>query len=303
MTDNNSAHKKKSFLRHYIGVISLSVVYLLCLILPSGLFVETKLWGAETLFVDNGIERYDFPQSFYKLSEVLTWCTVCGTSLFIIFINTFTYAISFGWEMMDENHYRVKKGYFITIFVLFLVWFVGTLVSSWAYFYSDYTDFKEIISSTRSYSEIVVDRKTISTDRQFSSDISVVFGHFIHHVERFTIGTIVLFILIDVLSLIVKNQQIKNTAGQSETVAVKLLAPQRTFIFNQLFMIDIPVIIGILLISFFVWLIPTDKDIIFDSKYVFIAGGIGMHLIISQLIFLILNFKYKHEERKIESRA
>ncbi|MBS1661849.1 MAG: hypothetical protein JST68_12455 [Bacteroidetes bacterium] len=278
--------------------IALFLVYSILLTLPSWLYFNTDLYNAKTLYTQYSIDKNKFLVSYLKIDEVLTWCAVCITSLIIIFVNTLYYWWSFKDELM-EHHYGVKKSLFSWIFFLFLLWLVGTLVCSFIFFSADYNRFGKCLEEADKYIDKTLQGRVISADRQFSKEISDIFGEFVHHVEWFTIGTIILFIIIDILSWRVKYQQVNNTTtATTQTEGMKLLIPQKSFVVNQLLIIDIPVIIGILLISFFVSLLPKDDDTIFDSKFVFVAGGIGMHLIISQLIFLILNIKYKHEEYK-----
>lgn len=284
----------------FIATILL-ITYLTLLFLPSWLFFDGKIFNSETLYRQYSISRNNFPLSYYKVDEVLTWCTVCITSILIIFINTIYYGWSFKDELM-ENRHGVKKWYFNLITILYFVWAFGTLICFFLYFFPDFNSFKDLLASTNEYSETRVQGKVINIDRQFASDISDKFELFVHHVEWFTIGTMILFILIDFLSYLVKDNQVRNTSSLNETTEIKLLKPIRAFVLSQLLIIDIPIIIGILLISFFVSNIPEDESIVFDSKSVFIAGGIGMHLIISQLIFLILNFTYKYKEFKIKNQ-
>lgn len=281
--------------------IGLFLIYLLILLAPSYLtFTWKQLPDAEKLFDINGIEKGKFTFAFYRINEILSFSIVCITAIILIFGNTLYYGWSFKDELMDNRH-NVGKGWFNSIAILYVFWLLGTLGFS-LIFKSDYDTFNQSLSLANTYKEKNELGKIISVDRQFTSDITTIFSDFIHHVELFTIGTIALFIVIDWLSYIIKKKQIMNTQAVAKpTIEINLLEPQKSFVFHQLMMIDIPVIIGILLISFFIYLIPKEDSYANYSQSAFIAGALGMHLIISQFIFLFLNFKYKYNEFKTKN--
>lgn len=293
-----TASTQNAKFRPYTAIVLL-VGFSICLLLPSFLMFGLKVLDAETLFNKYSISKSDFSFAFYRVNEILSWSTICITAIIIIFANTIYYGVSFKDELMD-NRRNVSKGWFNGISYLYIIWALGTLAFTWV-FKSNYDEFIKVLNKT--YSEKIEKGKVLTIDRQFTMDLSNVFSDFIHNVEWFTIGTIALFIFIDILSYIVKRKQIKNTENETQTEEIKLLIPQKSFVFNQLFMVDIPVIIGVFLIKFFVSQIPKEDSYANYSQSAFIAGGIGMHLIISQFIFLFLNFKYKYREFQIKNSA
>ena len=64
------------------------------------------------------------------------------------------------------------------------------------------------------------------------------------------------------------------------------------FILNQLWIIDIPVLLGLLAIFFFSKNLQEIDPIDTDAKAVFTVGSIAIHLILSQIIFLLFNTRH-----------
>jgi len=118
--------------------------------------------------------------------------------------------------------------------------------------------------------------------------------------EHYTMCIFIILLIIDILTLIAKKTEItyhkKNKLNNLDT-----LKDESKFLLNQMFFIDLPVLIGVIFISTFIhsadstgfYSIQISKLDKVDNfqffKTYFTVGGIGMHIIFSQFIFVILN--------------
>jgi|GEM_PF-4993704 hypothetical protein len=128
--------------------------------------------------------------------------------------------------------------------------------------------------------------------------------------ERFTLFIFAGFFAVDLLMMIAKVSEIrsyreKHPAGPDP----RGLRSEKRFIFNQMILIDIPVLLGVLFIGYFSERayrvgfyftaheefknVPIDFANSRDSfelfRNYFAVGAIGMHVIFSQFIFIVLN--------------
>jgi hypothetical protein len=128
--------------------------------------------------------------------------------------------------------------------------------------------------------------------------------------ERFTLFIFAGFFGVDLLMMIAKVTQIRLYRKNHPTGPdPRTLRSEKRFIFNQMILIDIPVLLGVLFIGFFserayrvgfyftaheeFKKIPIDfvdsRDSFELFRNYFAVGAIGMHVIFSQFIFIILN--------------
>ena len=285
--------KSKSFWLSFAFVF----IFIALLITPSIYFFYLDTLNIDALFESYGASKNNYPLLYNKIGELLPWVVVCLTALIVINGNTIFYFLTFNDELIDEK-FQTKKYWFNIMTWLFVIW-AGVSAVYLGKFIFKFTDLAVILKDAKS---------AIIADKDIIIQTSNLFNDFINQVEHYTIITIGIFILIDILSRVVKNKQmiavetaLKSNAGSIElNKTTKKLVLQKEFVTNQLFLIDLPILIGIILISLFTSQISPTIGNDMDGKYVFIAGGIGMHIIMSQVIFLILNLRYKFNEYKID---
>lgn len=132
------------------------------------------------------------------------------------------------------------------------------------------------------------------------------YGNNIHKIveitEDYTKYIFCTLLVVDVLMLIAKSLEIKYYKNKKSD-DVYYLEKELKFIYNQMIFIDIPVLIGVLFIAYYIQsaeitgfystqLSKIDKVNNFQFfKTFFAVGSIGMHIIFSQFIFVILNTK------------
>ncbi len=288
--------KSKSF---WLG-FAFVVIFISLLTVPSISFFYFNSLNTDSLFSSHGVIKNNYPLLYNKIGELLPWVVVCITALIVINGNTIFYFLTFNEDLIEEK-FQTKKFWFNITTWLFIIWGIISAVYL-VKFNNRFNDLTILLSKA-------ADGGT--SDKSIIVSTSNIFNHFIQQVETYTIITISIFILIDILSRVIKGKQINSvssslsqetdeTKKKSFTQTLKKLELQGEFVSNQLFLIDIPVLIGIMLISLFTSHISQTIGNDMDEKYVFIAGGIGMHLIMSQVIFLILNLRYKFNEYKID---
>lgn len=272
----------------------LVVIFIALLVIPSVLFFYLDILNIDNLFSDYGANKNKYPLLYHKVGELLPWVVVCLTALIVICGNTVFYIITFSEELIEEK-FQTKKYWFKGITWLFFTWAAVSIIFLIKFIFC----FVELTN-------ILMDAKLEKiADATIIVQAAHLFNKFVSQVEYYTLITIGLFILIDILSRVVKRKQISKislNSSPSEKLnrTTKILSLQREFVTNQLLLIDIPILIGIILISMFTGEISPTIGNDPDAKYIFIAGGIGMHLIMSQVIFLILNLRYKFSEYRIE---
>lgn len=133
--------------------------------------------------------------------------------------------------------------------------------------------------------------------------------------EHFTRTIFAGLLLADVLMLLAKDTEIgharQRQAGDAE---LRDLRAERRFIFNQMILIDIPVLLGVLFISLFSDRVnatgfyfttqgafSTSKEAFQSFRNYFSVGAIGMHVIFSQFVFIMLNTRSLY--RKIRQKS
>ena len=144
--------------------------------------------------------------------------------------------------------------------------------------------------------------------------------------ELFTLAIFAGFFVVDMLMLIAKVTEIRRyRLGYPTAPDPRELRFEKRFIFNQMILIDIPVLLGVLFIAFFAerafrvgFYFTAREDfrnthIDFQSsrdafelfRNNFSAGAIGMHVIFSQFIFIMLNTRalYRKIREKMAKRA
>jgi hypothetical protein len=126
--------------------------------------------------------------------------------------------------------------------------------------------------------------------------------------EQTSLYIFILLMSVDLLMLIAKQKEMNFYFKNNEDGEFYRVKDERDFISNQMMMIDIPVILGVLFISHYVEVAEKtgfyNTQIKIDSfqffKSYFMIGGIGMHIIFSQFIFMVLNSKAIYAEIKNE---
>jgi len=126
--------------------------------------------------------------------------------------------------------------------------------------------------------------------------------------EEFTQYIFFTLLGIDAIMLLAKLLEISYCKKEKKDEELKQSIVERRFITNQMFLIDIPVLLGVIFISLYVH--QADENGFYDIqvskldkvssfhyfKTYFAAGSIGMHIIFSQFIFLILSTKMFYRE-------
>jgi hypothetical protein len=141
---------------------------------------------------------------------------------------------------------------------------------------------------------------------QLEDDIN----NMVTNTEQFTLFIFAGFFGVDLLMMIAKVNQIRRYRRQHPAGPdPRDLRSEKRFIFNQMILIDIPVLLGVLFIGFFSERayrvgfyftaheefkhvpidFPSSRDSYELFRNYFAVGAIGMHVIFSQFIFIILN--------------
>jgi len=118
--------------------------------------------------------------------------------------------------------------------------------------------------------------------------------------EYYTMGIFAALLIIDILMIIAKFKEINYYKANLNNNEFRKSLIEKSFILNQLLFIDIPVLLGVLFIfaythsaSDFYETTHNEKDL---YKTFLAVGGIGMHIIFSQFIFVVLNTKMAYSE-------
>ncbi|HET6256736.1 MAG TPA: hypothetical protein VFE32_21875 [Puia sp.] len=129
-------------------------------------------------------------------------------------------------------------------------------------------------------------------------------------VEKTERGTFWIFSLLFVVDLLMLIAKVKEIGNRKEAHALpselREIRADKRFILNQMILIDVPVLLGVWFIGFFservdhIGFFFTTADNIESFKDFFTVGGIGMHIIFSQFIFIILNTRSLY--RKIQDK-
>jgi hypothetical protein len=296
-----SVFTTKAYLKSKNFWLSLSYIifFITLLITPSILFFNITIFEInESIFQSFGKNISNYPLLQSKVNELLPWVVVCLTALLIIIGNTIFYFFTFNDDLIDEK-FKTKKYWFTCITFMFLLWITFSAIY--------------LIRFVFCYSEIrtILDFNNISkySDLQLSKQVNEAFDHFIILVEFYTIITISIFILIDFFNILAKHHQLINVKqslyldrNNSELqFAYRKIMIQKVYVTNQLSLIDTPVLIGLLLVYLFTLQVTTSNAFNSELKYLFVSGGMGMHVIMSQVIFLILNVRYKLSEYRISN--
>lgn len=258
------------------------IFFAICLIGPSLLYFIALRPGFIELFESIIQNPDEFGESRNKFLEIQPWITIAITAILVMASNTVVYFIAFVKEMVKEKNEEYIRYYYglLCFFGLWILLFLGHL---------GYTSFEfyELRSTILGMANQTVLSPDFISDSSLTKTLTEFLNEFIDLLEDYIMLTIVLFIAIDSVSLILKQKQIGEAWGKKEAE----LNYERDFILNQLIIIDIPVLIGIFLIYLFRNNL-SDIDINdTDAKAVFTVGGIAMHIILSQIIFLVLAFK------------
>lgn len=228
----------------------------------------------------------DFSMS--KFAKVVPWIIVGLTAILTVVGNTVVYFFTFITEVSKATEKQVKN-YFYVIVLFFFLWIIHFF---WTLFLC-YHEFSLFASKIATQIEIgkMQNYQSVEIDVPLLLPLNHMVEGIVQIIEMHLFTTIFLFIAIDTVSWVVKGIQIKNSQGSKRAEYVL----EKEFVKNQLFIIDIPVILGMSLVLFF--LNRSMNDVISeDLKSIFSLGGIAMHIILSQIIFVILDtqFSYKN---------
>jgi hypothetical protein len=125
--------------------------------------------------------------------------------------------------------------------------------------------------------------------------------------ERTTFQIFIGFFVVDLLMLIAKVKEIQDQKkAHVQWQELRETREDKRFILNQMILIDVPVLVGVWFIGFFservdqIGFFFNATDNIESFKDFFTVGGIGMHIIFSQFIFIMLNTRALY--RKIQDK-
>ncbi|MDN5205465.1 hypothetical protein QQ008_29045 [Fulvivirgaceae bacterium BMA10] len=267
--------------------------FIIILITPSSLFFQWDLLDLDNVFSKYGVLKNGYTETYHKVGELLPWVIVCITSIIVIFGNTMYYLASFKNDLNTEG---IKIPNLLSNLVggAFVIWIFTSLI--YGVIFTRWFDKLELV--------LIEASNGVGKDIEKSENLAHLFNRFIEHIELYTSITILIFILIDISTLIIKNKQIAvSKTSQIPKIREKKLelTTEKEFALNQLFLIDLPIAIAVILISVFVSNISQTEGNDIDAKSIFKAGGIGVQLIMSQVIFLILNLKFRFMKYRIQA--
>lgn len=286
-----------NYIKNFWPSIIFYFVFSLLLIGPAICFLMDWI-PIDILLKSQSIGENNLPLLYDKIKILAPWVIVCLTAIIVIFFNTMIYFASFNNELLEakpggENKSFQAMTYLFIFFILcFIVYTIETVLV--------YTNLHNIFQEW-AYTSVEMnafDKESLAS--KLIGDITNLFGRFITGIEIFTVVTIITFIVIDSLSKKIKMIQINNTS-EDDNINIDLIKLQKEFVSDQLWLIDVPVLIGVILITAYTRFLPKDTCDITEAKFIFVTGGIGMHIIMSQIIFIILNMKYKFNEFRLRS--
>lgn len=263
------------------------------LVVPSLIYFQYLKPEFTEIFSDKTIDKkYVFLRSRYKFLEILPWFVVALTSVLVMTANTFIYFVTYIKEAIREKDDNVHKYYYWTL-PLFIIWLLLTLAYIVFTMYEFIELKNDILSITKQVSTNV---DNANLDLKLRGILETSLNNSVHYLELFIFITVILFIIIDAISIKMKAVQIKNVKGKQKIS----INNERTFVCNQLLIIDIPVLLGIILIYVFTFNLSETDIVDQNAKSVFTVGGVAMHIIMSQIIFLILAFQNSYREFQIK---
>lgn len=248
------------------------------------------------VFDSNQFIKY-MPRTISKVKEFVPLSIISFSAILLIFFNTIIYL----FEYIKELGANLIKGWAnLKVSASFILWGIISLcflipISLLIYNIPNELHIKLLenaISSTSLTSDIN------KIDTEFAEELKATFKIMVHLIEYYVIAVVCSFILIDWASL--KMREYTNAHKR-----------ELTFIKNQIFLIDIPVLVGSIIILVFATYLennistlsyPTIKNIKIDTDapQVFSLGALAMHLIFSQTIFLILNIRDSYNDHMEE---
>ncbi len=288
---------------------------LLTLILIPFVFLYFKDWF-HTLLLEEWISALGSgtvrEENINKISELLPYFVVVFSSVVLIGANTFSYYFDFFKSSLTSKEKKAEKHFKWAHFFYFL-WFILT-ISYFIYLFGYFiNDVSEILYSVDSL-KFLYEHSPYKGEYQFSEWINhhiiTEFGNLVHYTEYYILGVITIFIFIDgfyiealrnklrqfdVINKLTEAEISAKSADEQETIKEEkaefiIESRELDFVKNQLWFIDVVVLIGLILTILFSkngLLQEVDKD----APLVFTVGVLTMHIVYSQLIFLFLNLR------------
>lgn len=219
-----------------------------------------------------------FIESQQKFDEFKPFIVISLASISLIFANTLFYFFEYIYEIATKT---TPFKYSLPVLLSFFLWLFVS---------GKYLIFNILLNSDNINDKFtsLIDRNNITSkdkyneviDSTFRNYLTEHFEGFVANVEYYVFWVIFSFVLIELTTYLLRK---KTNAHKKEI----------RFILNQFWLIDIPVVIGSFLIFKFVHYLKLEGTHIIDTDApdVFTLGALAMHLIFSQVVFLILSIR------------
>lgn len=303
--NNNDTYKKNE--NHYVFLKCKFISYQIKYIYFPGINDEKNFYSIINFF------------STWKILGLFSWLHIKMILFWVVLIGLLGFL-----PIHLINHPRLLDGYFfvdsnydpimLIVTLSYLVIAAGTSLYAIDVFRQTFNTDKKIkgLACLYGFSLIFC---IISVFICIVADREMAYQRNIHYIvgktEIYTFFIFVGLFFVDLIMLFAKLKEIKYYRANSLKDELKEALSERSFILNQMFFIDIPVLIGLAFIFLYAYFADStgfystsnNKFILF--KTYFTVGGIGMHIIFSQFIFVMLNTKFIYNKinKKISQKS
>ena len=196
-------------------------------------------------FLGNKLPSKDFLNSRKIILEFGPWIVVILTSFFILSINTLTYFFIYIYNLKKSKKLNNKANFYYDVTTVAILFCFFTFLTLMVYLYSVYRDFFDIIGRA-----LAAPYKTgvISRDTNLLHELTQNFKVFVSKTEIITIIIFILFIIMDSFQFFAKSIQIEDEKDDKTKASLLL---ERKINLQQIWLIDVPVLCGIILIKIF----------------------------------------------------
>lgn len=243
-------------------------------------------------FIRSFLNEEKYVDSISKICELAPWILVVLMGYILTLVNTIIYLITIYLEEGKKTRWEKTV---ICLIILVFIFFVALAFDIG----SSFVQVKELLNDSTLYTKPQWSGP-ITEDRILLNNLIYIFSKIIGKAEIFTMAIFLIFGIADFILFYVKRKILFKKEYNYLNKEEKNVYWNKQFILGQLLLIDLPVLGGVFLIYCFSHGIIKVDILNLDSLYTFTAGAIGMHVIYSQIIFLILSTAYYFNEFKLK---
>ena len=221
-----------------------------------------------------------YTMSVSKISELLPWYIIILTSLALIIANTlyyfWEYLISLRKSKIDE-----KFGPYKLSIIAYIIWGMVTLGACFIIYKNTESGTNLLSVEYAKFKYSQADTKD-TIDEWLTESLIKSFEKVVQSTEIYFITIIIIFLFIDGFFI----QSIRNKKQLTDEDKKNL-----DFAKNQFWLIDFAVLIGLILTLIYVNKTKHLQQVDKDAYLIFSVGVLAMHIVYSQMIFLLLNLR------------